>query len=126
MIGDELKARLLIAAGETSDAPWRGNRLEIERESLPGPEADGIEIRATSFPAVDESGRLEGAYELPLDAAADGGEEAGGNLRRESRGERAKSARPGPTSRSIGSQAGSTALEQWRCQGRWPPSVKAR
>jgi transposase len=144
---DELNARLLdccrrdeqrTVAGQTQRV---GERLEIERESLLGMAAEGFEIEETSFPTVDGSGCVKvrtNFYSTPLRPGAKTQAkifaekvEVWREGRCVARHERSYSRQQKvldlehyleALERKPGALAGSTALEQWRRQGRWPAS----
>lgn len=144
---DELNAQLLdccrrdeqrTVAGQTQRV---GERLEIERESLLGLAAEGFEIEATSFPMVDGSGCVKvrtNFYSTPLRPRTKTQAkifaetiEVWHEGRCVARHERSYSRQQKvldlehyleALERKPGALAGSTALEQWRRQGRWPAS----
>lgn len=143
---DELNAKLLdccrqdeqrTVAGQTQRV---GERLEIERESLLSM-AEGFEIEATSFPTVDGSGCVKvraNFYSTPLRPGTKTQAkifaetvEVSHEGRRVARHERSYGQQQRvldlehyleALERKPGALAGSTALEQWRRQGRWPAS----
>ena len=143
---DELNAKLLdccrrdeqrTVSGQTQRV---GERLEIERDSLLGL-AEGFEIEATSFPVVDGSGCVKvraNFYSTPLRPGTKTQAkifaetvEVWHDGRCVARHERIYSRQQKvldlehyleALERKPGALAGSTALEQWRRQGRWPAS----
>jgi len=144
---DELNAKLLdrcrqdeqrTVAGQTQRV---GERLEIERESLLSRAEEGFAIEETSFPIVDGSGCVKvraNFYSTPLRP----GTKTQAKIFAETvevwceghcvaRHERSYSRQQKvldlehyleALERKPGALAGSTALEQWRRQGRWPAS----
>jgi len=144
---DELNARVLACcrrderrtvAGQSERV---GERLEIERASLLGLAEEGFEIEATSFPTVDGSGCVKvrtNFYSTPLRPGTKTQAkifaetvEVWHEGRCVARHERSYSRQQKvldlehyleALERKPGALAGSTALEQWRRQGRWPAS----
>lgn len=144
---DELNAKLLdccrrdeqrTVAGQSERV---GERLEVEREKLLGPAEEGFEIEATSFPTVDGSGCVKvrtNFYSTPLRPGTKTQAkifaetvEVWHEGRLVARHERSYSRQQkvldlehylAALERKPGALAGSTALEQWRRQGRWPAS----
>jgi transposase len=144
---DALNARLLdscrrdeqrTVAGQTERV---GERLEIERESLLGLAAEGFAMEEHSFPIVDGSGCVKvrtNFYSTPLRPGTKTQAkifaetvEVWHEGRCVARHERSYSRQQKvwdlehyleALERKPGALAGSTALEQWRRQGRWPKS----
>jgi transposase len=125
-------------AGQTERV---GERLEIERESLLGPAAEGFAMEEHSFPIVDGSGCVKvrtNFYSTPLRPGTKTQAkifaetvEVWHEGRCVARHERSYSRQQKvldlehyleALERKPGALAGSTALEQWRRQGRWPES----
>jgi transposase len=144
---DELNAKLLdgcrqdeqrTVAGQTQRV---GERLEIERERLLGLAAEGFEIEELTFPTVDGSACVKvrtNFYSTPLRPGTKTQAkifaetvEVWQDGRCVARHERSYSRQQKvldlehyleALERKPGALAGSTALEQWRRQGRWPES----